>query len=114
MWDLELLATGGFSREFAIKLFQDEYKLPLLDPTWAARLAAFSEITFPLFLFAGLATRLATLPLLGMTFVIQVFVYPDSWVENLMWASILLFLLTRGPGALSVDHLVERWFAKRD
>ena len=51
------------SWEFAIKLFEDEYKLPLIDPEWAARLAAFTEITFPIFLFLGLATRLATLPL---------------------------------------------------
>lgn len=107
-----LLKLNSF--EFAFKLFEDEYKLPLLDPMWAARLAAFTEITFPLFLFVGLATRLATLPLLFMTFVIQVFVYADAWVENLMWASILIFLLTRGPGVLSADHLVERWFAKRD
>jgi putative oxidoreductase len=107
-----LLKANSF--EFAVKLFEDEYRLPLLDPTWAARLAAFTEITFPLFLFAGLATRLATLPLLFMTLVIQVFVYPDAWVENLMWASILVFLLTRGPGVLSADHLVERWLAKRD
>ena len=61
-----------------MKLFQDEYRLPLLDPAVAARLAAFTEITFPLFLFAGLATRLATLPLLGMTFIIQFVVYPDA------------------------------------
>ena len=49
------------SWEFAIKLFEEEYKLPLIDPEWAARLAAFTEITFPIFLFAGLATRLATI-----------------------------------------------------
>ena len=101
------------SFQFAIRLFEDEYKLPLLDPVWAARLAAFSEITFPLFLFVGLATRLATLPLLGMTLVIQVFVYPDAWVENLLWASGLVLLLTRGPGILSLDFLVERWFTRR-
>ena len=107
-----LLKVNSF--EFAVKLFEDEYKLPLLDPTWAARLAAFTEITFPLFLFAGLATRFATLPLLGMTFVIQVFVYPDAWVENLLWASVLGFLLARGAGVLSVDFLIERWFTGSD
>src|ERR1700731_4232297 len=48
------------SWEFAVKLFQDEYKVPFLDPVWAARLAAFNELTFPILLFIGLATRLAT------------------------------------------------------
>jgi putative oxidoreductase len=102
------------SWEFAIKLFEDEYKVPLLDPTVAARLATFNELTFPVFLFVGLATRLATLPLLGMTFVIQTFVYPQAWTEHLMWASLLVFLLTRGPGVFSLDYLIERHFAKDD
>src|SRR5216117_2654586 len=66
------------SFEFAVKLFEDEYKVPLLDPAVAARLAMFNEITFPIFLFVGLATRLATLPLLGQILVIQVFVYPQA------------------------------------
>jgi putative oxidoreductase len=100
------------SWEFAVKLFEDEYKVPLLDPAWAARLAAATELTFPIFLFLGLATRLATLPLLGMILVIQTFVYPQAWTEHLLWASILVFLLTRGPGALSVDHLIEQRFQR--
>jgi putative oxidoreductase len=100
------------SWEFAIKLFEDEYKVPLLDPVWAARLATFNELTFPVFLFLGLATRLATLPLLGMIVVIQTFIYPQAWTEHLLWASILVFLLTRGPGALSLDHFVENYFVK--
>ncbi|MBX9587691.1 MAG: DoxX family protein [Hyphomonadaceae bacterium] len=95
------------SWEFAIKLFEGEYRVPFIDPTLAARLATFSELVFPAFLFLGLATRLATLPLLGMTLVIQTFVYPQAWTEHLLWASILVFLLTRGPGALSLDHLIE-------
>lgn len=99
------------SWEFAVKLFEDEYKVPLLDPTVAARLAMFNELVFPVFLFLGVATRLATLPLLGMVFVIEVFVYPLAWPEHLMWASMLLFLLTRGPGVLSLDHLIERQVA---
>lgn len=106
-----LLKYNSF--EFAVKLFEDEYKLPLLDPTLAARLAMLTELAIPIFLFLGLATRLATLPLLGMVFVIQVFVYPQAWTEHLMWASVLVFLLTRGPGVLSLDHLIERHFDKR-
>jgi putative oxidoreductase len=97
------------SWEFAVKLFEDEYKVPLLDPLWAARLATFNELTFSLLIIVGLATRLATIPLLGMIAVIQTFVYPQAWTEHLLWASILLLLLSRGPGTLSVDYLIERW-----
>ena len=99
------------SWEFAIKLFEDEYKVPFIDPAWAARLAAFNELTFPVLLVLGLATRLATLPLLGMILVIQTLVYPQAWVDHLLWGSILVFLLSRGPGAISLDALIERRFA---
>jgi putative oxidoreductase len=98
------------SWEFAIKLFEDEYKVPFIDPVWAARLAAFNELTFPVLLVLGLATRLATLPLLGMILVIQTLVYPQAWVDHLLWGSILVFLLSRGPGAISLDALIERRF----
>jgi len=105
-----LLKYNSF--EFAIKLFEDEYKVPVLDPAVAARMAMFSELTFPALLFLGLGTRLATLPLLGMILVIQTFVYPQAWTDHLLWGSVLLFILTRGPGVFSVDYLVERYFAK--
>src|SRR5438874_12611779 len=59
-----LLKYNSF--EFAVKLFEDEYKVPVLPPEVAARLAMFNELTWPIFLFLGLATRFATLPLLGM------------------------------------------------
>lgn len=96
------------SPELTALLFRDEYKVPLLDPALAASLATFNELTFSTLLVLGLATRLATLPFLGMLVVIQTFVYPQAWVEHLTWASILVFLLTRGAGALSLDHLIWR------
>lgn len=106
-----LLKYNSF--EFAVKLFEDEYKVPVLDPALAARLAMYNELTVPVFLFLGLATRLATLPLLGMISVIQIFVYPNAWPDHVLWGSVLILLLTRGPGALSVDYLIERYFLKR-
>ena len=106
-----LLKYNSF--EFAVKLFEDEYKVPVLDPTLAARLAMYNELTVPVFLFLGLATRIATLPLLGMISVIQIFVYPNAWPDHVLWGSILIFLLTRGAGALSLDHVVERYLLKR-
>src|SRR5437879_5437831 len=72
-----LLKYNSF--EFAIKLFEDEYKVPVLAPAVAARIAMINELTTSTLLFAGLAARLATLPLLGMMSVIQIFVYPRRW-----------------------------------
>jgi putative oxidoreductase len=101
------------SFEFAVKLFQEEYRVPLLDPAVAARIAMVQELTIPILLFLGLATRIATLPLLGMIAVIQVFVYPNAYNEHLVWGSILVLLLTRGPGAFSLDHLIARAMKRR-
>jgi putative oxidoreductase len=98
------------SFDFTVKLFANEYRLPILPPELAARLAMAVELAVPLFLFAGLATRLATLPLLAMTLVIVTLVYPASWVESLLWGSVLVMLLTRGPGVISLDHLIARSF----
>ncbi len=88
----------------AVQLFQDEYRLPLLDPTIAAHAAAYAEHLFPLLLALGLLTRGAALALLGMTLVIQVFVYPAAWPTHLSWAALLLLLAARGGGAWSVDR----------
>ena len=101
------------SPEFAVLLFRDEYQVPLLAPETAARLAMINELTIPVLLFLGLATRLATLPLFGMIAVIQIFVYPNAWTDHLLWGSILLFLLTRGPGTLSLDYVIARAFRSR-
>jgi putative oxidoreductase len=101
------------SWEFAVRLFRDEYRVPLLDPVLAARLATAIELGVPPLLFVGLAARLATLPLLGMIAVIQVFVYPNAWSDHLLWAAALVLVLSRGPGALSLDYLIARWAATR-
>lgn len=101
------------SWEFTVKLFQEEYRVPLLDPAVAARMAMVQELTIPVLLFLGLATRVATLPLLGMILVIQTFVYPNAYNEHLVWGAILVLLLTRGPGVFSLDHLIARAAAHR-
>ena len=101
------------SWDSTIALFRDEYTVPVLPPEIAATLAASVELTCPVLLVLGLATRLATLPMLGMTFVIEAFVYPEYWIEHLMWAAILLAILTRGPGPLSLDRFVAREFRGR-
>jgi len=101
----------GFPRlsENAVALFQDEYKLPLLAPHVAAGMAAVAEHMLPVLLLLGLATRLSALGLLGMTAVIQVFVYPGAYPTHGTWAAVLLYLMVHGPGRISVDH----WLANR-
>ncbi|HEY7516716.1 MAG TPA: DoxX family protein [Methylomirabilota bacterium] len=94
------------SWELTVQLFADEYKVPVLPPELAATMATSFELGCSALLVLGLATRLATLPLLGMIAVIQTFVYPSAYSEHLTWASILLFLLTRGGGSWSLDRLL--------
>lgn len=108
------LVQGQFSlgiprlSDNAVTLFQYEYALPLLPPAFAATLAATAEHVFPVLLLLGFATRFAALALLGMTFVIQVFVYPGAYATHGVWAAVLLFLIAKGPGALSIDHWIKR------
>jgi putative oxidoreductase len=88
-------------------LFREEYKLPLIPPEWAAPMATVAEHLFPMLLVLGLATRLSALALLGMTLVIQVFVYPDAWPTHLSWAALMLYLAGRGAGTASLDHFLR-------
>ncbi|MHC8377400.1 DoxX family protein [Pseudomonas sp. MDT1-16] len=86
------------------ELFRTEYSLPFLSPELAAHLATYSEHLFPLLLVLGLFSRLSAFALLGMTFVIQVFVYPDAWPTHFSWAGLLLLIVARGGGAMSLDR----------
>lgn len=96
---------GWFTlKDSTIELFRYEYMLPLIPPEIAARVATGAEHVLPLLLLAGLFTRSAALGLLGMTAVIQLFVYPQAWPTHLSWAALLLPLLAQGPGRLSLDH----------
>jgi putative oxidoreductase len=89
----------------AYTLFAEEYKVPLIPPEIAAHMATYAEHLFPILLVLGLATRLSALGLLGMTAVIQIFVYPDAWPTHLSWAALMLYLIGRGAGAVSLDKL---------
>jgi len=88
------------------ELFQTDYKLPFVPPEIAAHAATYSETLFPILLVLGLFTRVGALALLGMTTVIEIFVYPDAWPTHLSWAGLLLPLVARGGGALSLDRLL--------
>lgn len=91
-------------------LFENEYNgVPLLPTSVSAPMAAYAEHLFPILLVLGLATRLSALALLGMTLVIQFFVYPDAWWSvHLLWVAMAGVLITRGGGILSFDALICR------
>jgi putative oxidoreductase len=99
----------------AVELFAEEYRVPFLPPELAAYMAVSIELTAPVLLVLGLATRSAALVLLGMTTVIEVFVYPLAWPTHIQWAAMLLVLLCRGPGKLALDQwILRRLQAKYD
>lgn len=93
-----------------VSLFTDEYRVPLVSPELAAHMALTIELTTPVLLVLGLFTRFAALVLLGMTAVIEIFVYPQAWPTHIQWAAMLLVLLGRGAGAVSLDSLLWRRF----
>ena len=90
----------------AYTLFREDYKVPLLPPEFAAHMATYAEHFLPVLLVIGLATRLSALGLLGMTTVIQIFVYPDAWPTHLTWAVPMLYLIGRGGGRISADSII--------
>ncbi|MBI6909528.1 DoxX family protein [Pseudomonas palleroniana] len=92
-----------------LPLFRSEYHVPLLSPEVAAHMAAFAEHFFPALILVGVATRFSALALIGMTLVIQLFVYPEAYPTHGTWIAILLLLVAQGPGRLSIDH----WIARR-
>jgi putative oxidoreductase len=91
-----------------IQLFAEEYQVPVLPPELAATIAASIELTTPVLLVLGLLTRPAAAVLLGMTTVIEIFVYPAAWPTHIQWASMLLVLLCRGAGTFSLDWIIRR------
>lgn len=92
----------------ALDLFRSEYRLPLIPPELAAPMAAVAEHFFPILLLLGLATRFSATALIIMTLTIQIFVYPDAYPTHGTWAAILLYLMAKGPGKISVDYWLTR------
>lgn len=95
-------------KESTFQLFQYEYALPIIPYKLAAYLATYSEHAFSILVLVGLATRFSALALLGMTAVIEIFVYPEAYAVHLTWAAMLTYLVARGGGALSVDCLIAK------
>ena len=93
-------------------MFANTFNVPLLPPDTAAYLAVAMEVVMPPLLVLGLATRFASLALFGMTLVIEIFVFPEAWPTHIQWAAMMLVLMWRGAGMLSLDALIQRWFKR--
>jgi putative oxidoreductase len=106
----ETKVAGWHLKPSVIALFENEYQLPLIDPTIAAYISAFAEHFFPILLVIGLATRFAALALLFMTAVIEIFVYQAAWPTHGVWATCFLVLIAQGPGMFSLDDFIARQY----
>lgn len=103
-----LTKIDGFAlKDATFYLFAEEYKVPLIPPVMAAYMATAAELTMPWLLWLGLGARFAALALLGMTAVIQTFVYPDAYMTHGLWAVALLVIIKYGAGVLSIDHIIR-------
>ncbi|HSV78519.1 MAG TPA: DoxX family protein [Ramlibacter sp.] len=99
--------------DVAVTLFVEEYRVPVLPPELAACMAVSIELATSVLMVLGLFTRGAAAVLLGMTAVIEIFVYPQAWPTHLQWAAMLLVLLCRGAGAVSLDSILWRRYGSR-
>jgi putative oxidoreductase len=96
-----------------VDLFRDVYAVPVLSPEIAAYLGTAVEVGGSVALALGLLSRPAALALLGLVAVIQTFVFPENWPDHILWAGLLLTVLVRGPGPISLDRLVSRGLSRR-
>jgi len=108
-WVSGILKLEDFDNTIA--LFREEYQVPLLPPVFAAIMGTIFEISCPILLTLGLSTRLATLPLLAMTAVIQ-FTY-DQNIQHAYWAMLLGTILCLGAGKFSLDYRIEKLFKQK-
>jgi len=98
-----------FAEQFKLHIFGQAYSFPA--PALLAWIDSIAEIVLPILLMVGLATRFGALGLLVMTGVIQL-VVPEGWANfHLPWAALAVAIIAIGPGPLSLDHLIERYFA---
>ena len=107
-----------------IDLFTNTYHVPLLPPAFAAYLGTGVELVVPFFLAFGLLGRLSA----GFMFVynlICVISFPDLWPDGFwtglfgsafkdhkIWGLMLLVTVVYGPGKLSLDYLLLKFFPR--
>ncbi len=103
-FDLQSSAIFLFRQEYKLHILGGEYSMPF--PEFMARFAALGEFCLPILVMLGLFARFGAFGLLIMTGVIQL-VYPEAWAGfHLPWAVALLLVMAKGPGIVSLDHLL--------
>ncbi len=121
-WKSGILKWSGFLQlnDTAITLFTDEFMLHLPSgpyhfpaPAVMAFLSGCGEITFPILLVLGFATRFAALGLLFMTVIVELTV-PDGWPIHITWAAMALGIMGWGPGRISIDYFFSRLVRPQD
>lgn len=113
----EAFFTSGRTKiaswDATLALFENEYQVPLLPPEIAAYLGTGAELILPVFIALGLGGRLAAIALFVFN-IVAVIAYPDlspaGLKDHQLWGLILLIVALRGPGKLSLDHLIRRRF----
>jgi putative oxidoreductase len=122
-WRSGVLKWNGFLKlsDTAVTLFTDEFMLHLPGgpyhypvPAVMAFLSGCGEITFPVLLVVGLATRFAALGLLLMTLIVELTI-PTGWPMHITWAAMALGIMAGGPGRFSIDFWLQKaMFAARE
>jgi putative oxidoreductase len=122
-WRSGVLKWNGFLKlsDTAVTLFTDEFMLHLPGgpyhypaPAVMAFLSGCGEITFPVLLVVGLATRFAALGLLLMTLIVELTI-PAGWPMHITWAAMALGIMAWGPGRFSIDFWLQKaMFAARE
>lgn len=114
LWLARIFFNSGLTKindwTATLFLFEFEYQVPLLPATLAAVMGTAAELAMPVLLVLGLFGRLAALPLLGLTMVIEFAVGAANPVysspEHYNWMLLLATIFVFGPGRLSADRAI--------
>lgn len=117
LWVAAVFFKSGLTKiqswDTTILLFTNEYHVPLLSPYAAALLGTAAELSLPVFLALGLGSRLAAAALFVFN-IVAVISYPElegaGLDQHYVWGILLLVTLVHGPGALSLDRLITRFY----
>jgi len=114
-WRSGILKWDGFLQlnDTAVQLFTSVFMLHLPGgpyaypaPATMAFVTGCAEISLPVLLILGFATRFAALGLLVMTCIVELTV-PDGWPIHITWAAMALGVMAWGPGRLSIDFAIR-------
>ena len=102
------------SWDSTLMLFEYEYNVPLLSPQVAAWMGTAAELSLPILVGLGIASRFSALALFLFNGV-AVYAYSSFLLsgegaaglqQHILWGTMLLVIVFHGPGKLSVDHLL--------